>query len=83
MGDGSNLNGLLHCYLKVTRPQSPTRNNVVPDSYKHECGIPTYKEITLSAKDGYVQVNDANISGTMTAAEKQMIIDGFRHGLIL
>lgn len=83
MGDGSNLNGLLHCYLKVTRPQSPTRNNVIPDTYKHECGIPTYKEITLSAKDGFIQVNDANISGSMTAAEKQMIVDGFRHGLIL
>lgn len=83
LGDGSNLNGLLHCYLKITRPQSPTRNNVIPDTYKHEFGIPTYKELTLASGDGFTQVNDANISGNMTATEKQMIVDGFRHGLIL
>lgn len=83
LGDGSNLNGLLHCYLKITRPQSPTRNNEIPNAYKHEIGIPTYKEITLSAGDGYTQVMDANITGAMTDREKQMIIDGFRHGLIL
>lgn len=83
LGDGSNLNGLLHCYLKITRPQSPTRNNVIPGTYKHEIGMPTYKEIKLASGDGYTQVNDANISGAMTAREKQMIIDGFRHGLIL
>lgn len=83
MGDGSNLNGLLHCYLKITRPQSPTRSNVIPESYKHEFGIPTYKEIVLRSGDGYIQVNDADIQGTMTDREKQMIIDGFRHGLIL
>lgn len=83
LGDGSNLNGLLHCYLKITRPQSPTRNNVIPDTYKHEIGIPTYKELTLAAGDGYTQILDANITGAMTDREKQMIIDGFRHGLIL
>lgn len=83
MGDGSNLNGLLHCYLKITRPQSPTRNKVIPNTYKHEFGIPTYKELTLASGDGFTQVNDANITGNMTAAEKQMIIDGFKHGLIL
>lgn len=83
LGDGSNLNGLLHCYLKVTRPQSPTRTNVIPDTYKHEIGIPTCKEITLASGDGYTQIMDANIEGSMTAREKQMIIDGFRHGLIL
>lgn len=83
LGDGSNLNGLLHCYLKVTRPQSPTRTNVIPDTYKHEIGIPTCKELTLTAGDGYTQIMDANIEGSMTAREKQMIIDGFRRGLIL
>lgn len=83
LGDGSNLNGLLHCYLKVTRPQSPTRNNTIPDTYKHEIGIPTCKELTMTAGDGYTQVIDARIEGEMTDREKQMIIDGFRHGLIL
>lgn len=83
LGDGSNLNGLLHCYLKVTRPQSPTRNKTIPDTYKHEIGIPTCKELTMTAGDGYTQVIDAHIEGEMTDREKQMIIDGFRHGLIL
>lgn len=83
LGDGSNLNGLLHCYLKVTRPQSPTRNNEIPNAYKHEVGIPTYKAITLASGDGYTQIMDAKIEGTMTDKEKQMIVDGFRHGLIL
>lgn len=83
LGDGSNLNGLLHCYLKITRPQSPTRNKAIPNSYKHEFGIPCYKELVLASGDGFTQVNDANVSGNMTATEKQMIIDGFRHGLIL
>lgn len=83
LGDGSNLNGLLHCYLKITRPQSPTRNNVIPDTYKHEIGMPTFKELKLTAGDGYTQIMDANITGAMTAREKQMIVDGFRHGLIL
>lgn len=83
LGDGSNLNGLLHCYLKVTRPQSPTRTNEIPNAYKHEVGIPTYKAITLTSGDGYTQILDANIEGAMTDREKQMIIDGFRHGLIL
>lgn len=83
LGDGSNLNGLLHTYLKVTRPQSPTHGKDIPSSYKHEFGVPCFKEITLASGQGFTQVNDANITGTMTATEKQMIIDGFRHGLIL
>ena len=83
LGDGSNLNGLLHCYLKITRPQSPTRNKTIPDTYKHEFGIPTYKAITLAAGDGYTQIMDAKVEGSMTDREKQMIIDGFKHGLIL
>ena len=83
LGDGSNLNGLLHCYLKVTRPQSPTAKTRRPDSYAPECGIPCYKSLELTSGMGFTQVNDANISGTMTAEEKQMIVDGFRHGLIL
>ena len=83
MGDGSNLNGLLHVYIKVSRPQSPTHNTGRPNSYKHEYGIPCFKEIVLQKGDGFTQVNDAQITGTMTATEKQMIIDGFRHGLIL
>lgn len=83
LGDGSNLNGLLHCYLKITRPQSPTRTNEIPNAYKHEFGIPTYKELTLATGDGYTQIMDAKIVGDMTDREKQMIIDGFRHGLIL
>lgn len=83
LGDGSNLNGLLHCYLKVTRPQSPTRNNTIPYTYKHEIGIPTCKELKLASGDGFTQILDANIDGEMTDREKQMIIDGFKHGLIL
>lgn len=83
LGDGSNLNGLLHCYLKITRPQSPTELTIVPYSYKHEFGIPCYKQLTMTEGDGFTQVNDANITGAMTDREKQMIIDGFRHGLIL
>lgn len=81
LGDGSNLNGLLHVYIKVSRPMSPNGSTAIPDSYKHEIGIPTMKEITLSAGDGYIQVMDAKVTGTMTAREKQMIVDGFRHGL--
>ncbi len=83
LGDGSNLNGLLHCYLKITRPQSPTELTIVPYTYKHEFGVPCYKQLTMTKGDGFTQVNDANITGNMTAAEKQMIIDGFKHGLIL
>lgn len=81
LGDGSNVNGLNRCFIKVTRPQSPNGSTNIPDSYKHEIGIPTMKEITLSAGDGYIQVMDAKVTGTMTAREKQMIVDGFRHGL--
>lgn len=81
LGDGSNLNGLLHVYIKVSRPKSPNGTTTIPDSYKHEIGIPTMKEVTISAGDGYIQVMDAKVNGTMTAREKQMIVDGFRHGL--
>lgn len=81
LGDGSNLNGLLHVYIKVSRPNSPNGVTTIPDSYKHEIGIPTMKEIKISAGDGYIQVMDAKVTGTMTAREKQIIIDGFRHGL--
>lgn len=81
LGDGSNLNGLLHVYIKVSRPMSPNGSTNIPDSYKHEIGIPTMKEVKISAGDGYIQVMDAKVTGNMTAREKQMIIDGFRHGL--
>ena len=81
LGDGSNVNGLNRCFIKVTRPQSPNGSTAIPDSYKHEIGIPTMKEITIKAGDGYIQVMDAKVNGTMTAREKQMIVDGFRHGL--
>lgn len=81
LGDGSNLNGLLHVYIKVSRPMSPNGSTTIPDSYKHEIGIPTMKEVTTSKGDGYIQVMDAKVTGTMTAREKQMIVDGFRHGL--
>lgn len=81
LGDGSNLNGLLHVYIKVSRPMSPNGLTTIPDSYKHEIGVPTMKEIKISAGDGYIQVMDAKVTGNMTAREKQMIIDGFRHGL--
>lgn len=81
LGDGSNVNGLNRCFIKVTRPQSPNGSTTIPDSYKHEIGIPTMKEITISAGDGFIQVMDAKVTGTMTAREKQMIVDGFRHGL--
>lgn len=81
LGDGSNVNGLNRCFIKVTRPQSPNGSTAIPDSYKHEIGVPTMKEIKISAGDGYIQVMDAKVTGNMTAREKQMIIDGFRHGL--
>lgn len=83
MGDGSNTNGLLHVYIKTTRPNSPDGAKAIPERYKHENGIPCFKQLTLTAGDGYTQIMDANISGAMTDREKQMIIDGFRHGLIL
>lgn len=83
-GDGSNINGLDRMYVKITRVSytdefKPER----PDAYKHTYGIPCGKDVTLSQGDGYTQILDANITGNMTAKEKQMIIDGFRHGLIL
>lgn len=83
LGDGSNLNGLNRCFIKVTRPNAPNGSTTIPSSYKHERGTPCMKSLTLKSGDGYTQVMDANITGTMTATEKQMIIDGFRHGLIL
>lgn len=83
MGDGSNTNGLLHVYIKTTRPKSPNGKKDIPEQYKHDFGIPCFKQLTLTAGDGFTQINDANITGAMTDREKQMIIDGFRHGLIL
>lgn len=83
MGDGSNLNGLLHTYLKISRPQTPTEFPIIPNTYKHEYGLPCYQELDINEGDGFTQVIDAKINGTMTSREKQMIIDGFRHGLIL
>lgn len=83
-GDGSNINGLDRMYVKITRVSytdefKPER----PDIYKHTYGIPCGKSLTLTEGDGYTQIMDANITGAMTDREKQMIIDGFRHGLIL
>lgn len=86
-GDGSNLDGLWNVFVKVTRPASVDndRNDLRPvtSAFLHEHGRPCGKQLTIAAGDGYTQVLDANIGGTMTAAEKQMIIDGFRHGLII
>lgn len=87
MGDGSNLDGLTAVYVKITRPPTIDNNGndiaTIPDSYKHERGIPCGRSLTLQQGDGFTQVMDANIQGDMTAREKQMIIDGLRHGLIL
>lgn len=84
MGDGSNINGCTQFLVKVTRPSSTdTTTGAINNSYKHEKGLPCAKTVTLSKGDGFTQITDANITGNMTAREKQMIIDGFRHGLIL
>lgn len=84
MGDGSNINGCTDFLIKVTRPASTdTGTGQITDRYKHEKGIPCAKTKTLASGQGFTQVMDANINGTMTDREKQMIIDGFRHGLIL
>jgi len=84
MGDGSNINGCTQFLIKVTRPASTdTTNGFMSETYKHEKGIPCGKTMQISKGDGFTQINDANITGSMTATEKQMIIDGFRHGLIL
>lgn len=84
MGDGSNVQGLDKIYIKVTRP-APTEkaNGEISAEYKHERGLPCGKYMTLAKGDGFTQITDANITGNMTAREKQMIVDGFRHGLIL
>ena len=84
MGDGSNINGCTQFLVKVTRPASTdTGNGKITARYKHEKGIPCAKTKTLASGQGFTQITDANIDGTMTDREKQMIIDGFRHGLIL
>ncbi len=83
LGDGSNVNGLNQVWIKVTRPRTPAGDKSIPSAFKHENGIPSGKELTLSAGDGYTQILDAKVEGAMTDREKQMIIDGFRHGLIL
>jgi len=83
MGDGSNISGLHHVYIKTTRPKAPNGKKNIPEQYKHDFGIPCFKQLKLTAGDGFTQIGDANITGSMTDREKQMIIDGFRHGLIL
>lgn len=83
-GDGSNINGLDRMYVKITRVSwTDPHKKARPDSYKHTYGIPCGKSLTLKQGDGFTQILDANIQGNMTAREKQMIIDGFAHGLIL
>lgn len=84
VGDGSNINGLDHMFVKLTRVSwTDAHKKARPDAYKHMHGIPCGKQLTLTAGDGFTQINDATITGAMTDREKQMIIDGFRHGLIL
>lgn len=87
MGDGSNVYGLYHVFIKITRPATVDNSGnsliTIPSQYCHDYGRPCNKQLTLTAGDGYTQVMDANITGAMTDREKQMIIDGFRHGLIL
>lgn len=84
VGDGSNINGLDHMFVKLTRVSwTDAHKKARPDAYKHMHGIPCGKQLTLTAGDGFTQINNATITGAMTDREKQMIIDGFRHGLIL
>lgn len=87
MGDGSNIAGLYHVYIKISRPATVDNNGnsliTIPTEYKRQYGLPCNKSLTLTPGDGYTQILDANITGNMTAREKQMIIDGFRRGLIL
>lgn len=83
LGDGSNVNGLTSVYIKVTRPKSPNEVTDIPDKFKHNHGIPCMQQLTIAAGDGFTQVLEPDVTGNMTAAEKQMIIDGFRHGLII
>ena len=87
MGDGSNIAGLYHVYIKISRPATIDNDGnslvTIPAEYKRQYGLPCNKSLTLAQGDGYTQILDANITGNMTAREKQMIIDGFRRGLIL
>ena len=87
MGDGSNVYGLYQVFIKITRPATvdTSGNSLVqiPAQYCHDYGRPCNKQLKLAVGDGYTQIMDANITGAMTDREKQMIIDGFRHGLIL
>lgn len=84
VGDGSNINGLDHMFVKLTRVSwTDAHKKARPDAYKHTQGIPCGKQLKLTAGDGFTQIHDATITGAMTDREKQMIIDGFRHGLIL
>lgn len=83
LGDGSNVNGLNKIWVKITRPSRLNGSKEIPTAYKHEYGVPCGKQLTLTAGDGFTQIIDANITGAMTDREKQMIIDGFRHGLVL
>ena len=84
MGDGSNINGCTQFLIKVTRPASTdTGNGEITTKYKHEKGLPCAKTKTLANGQGFTQIMDANIDGEMTDREKQMIIEAFRHGLIL
>lgn len=84
VGDGSNINGLDHMFVKLTRVSwTDPHKKARPNAYRRVHGIPCGKQLTLSEGDGFTQINDADITGAMTDKEKQMIIDGFRHGLIL
>lgn len=87
MGDGSNIAGLYHVYIKISRPATIDNEGnsliAIPTEYKRQYGLPCNKSLTLTKGDGYTQILDANITGNMTAREKQMLIDGFRRGLIL
>ena len=87
MGDGSNVYGLYNVYIKITRPATVDNSGnslvSIPAQYSHDYGRPCNKQLKLAKGDGYTQIMDANITGAMTDREKQMIIDGFRHGLIL
>lgn len=83
LGDGSNTNGISKVWIKVTRPKTPNGDVSIPSHYRHVHGSPCGRVMKLATGDGYTQILDANITGAMTDREKQMIIDGFKHGLIL
>lgn len=79
LGDGTNIKGLDTVYIKVVRP----KNDSIPSTFGKDVGYTTCKTLTLTRGDGFTVVPDAEINGTMTSTEKQMIIDGLAHGLRL